>query len=121
MEKETRAGKVILDRGHYFLQVGDKRLSLEPGGVLSKDQLKELEGKEVEVLYTKPRQDVIGLASREFPPIFCYVPPRALCYYPKDDWIFKGIEEQVRLNLADEFFNEGIISEEVHAILRRVR
>ncbi len=114
MKEETRVGTVSFEEGKYFLEVEGKREEL-PVGIVAEAKLKELVGREVEVLYTEPRRFVAGLVDRKIGPILCYIPipiPPIPCYIPPP-WFFRGVEEQVRINLAKQFLEEGLISEEI--------
>jgi len=115
MKEETRVGTVGFEEGKYFLEVEGRREELLAGLVAQEAQLEKLVGQEVEVLYSEPRRLVVGLVAREIGPILCYIPPPVppLCYYPVDPWAFRGIEREVRVNLAKRFLEEGLISEGV--------
>ncbi|MGD8969756.1 MAG: hypothetical protein PVI07_19800 [Anaerolineae bacterium] len=116
MKEEERTGTVVLEEGKYFLEVAGERQELPPG-FAAEEQLKELAGREVGVLYSEPKRFVVGLVDRRLGPIICYLPippiPPIPCYIPPP-WVFRGIEKQVRINLADRFLEEGYISEEVY-------
>jgi hypothetical protein len=74
---------------------------------------------------------VIGLLGRRRPPIICYLPvwpplpipplpippwppfPGPPCYLPPD-WLIKGVEQEVRINLAKRFLEGGVIGQEVY-------
>jgi len=114
MKKETRTGTVVFEEGKYFLEVEGRREELLAGLVADEEQLRKLVGEEVEVLYSEPKRFVVGLVSRKIGPILCYVwPPWPVCYYPVP-WILRGVEKEVRVNLAKRFLKEGLISEEVY-------
>jgi hypothetical protein len=120
MEKAKRpetVGTVVLEGGKYFLEVAGKREELPAGLVAEEAQLKELVGQKVEVLYSEPTRFVIGLAARQRPPIVvCYFPPLPWppCYIPIPFWVMRGIEKEVRVNLAKGLLEEKIISKEVY-------
>jgi len=117
MKEEARIGTVVFKEGKYFLEVEGRREELLVGLVADEAQLRKLVGQEVEVLYSEPRRVVVGLVAREIGPILCYVrPPWPVCYYPIP-WILRGVEREVRVNLAKRFLEEGLISEEVYAKL----
>lgn len=115
MKEETRIGTVGFKEGKYFLEVAGRREELPVGIVAEEAQLKELVGQEVEVLYSEPRRVVVGLIAKELPPITCYIPwwrRWHTCYLPAP-WVLRGVEKEVRANLAKQFLEEGLISEEV--------
>jgi hypothetical protein len=130
-------GKVIHESGKYFLEIDNKRHELTPELSGGEDALKAIVGQEVEVLYAKPTP--VALAVKGKVRITCYlvmspeqlghVHPieatvkaqlgadvirlRPTCYVPAP-WVIKGVEEQVRENLARELHAQGIISQEVY-------
>lgn len=135
MPENPILGKVVLERGKYFLKVGRTKEELVPEAVGGVEVLKAVEGQEVEVLYSEPLTFVVGLRPKRRPPILCYLPApwnrfvlqhepivatqagpiirKPTCYIPAD-WVIKGVEEKIRQNLAKELFDQGIISKEVN-------
>jgi hypothetical protein len=111
MREETRVGMVGYEEGKYFLEVEGEREDLPVGIVMEEAQLKELVGQKVDVLYSEPKRVVVGLVVEALPPILCYVPPWWFgCYLPPI-WVLRGVEREVRVNLAKRFLEEGLISE----------
>jgi hypothetical protein len=122
MREEKRTGIVVFEEGKYFLEVEGRREEVPPEAVAQEARLKELVGQEVEVLYSEPKRAVVGLVAKEFMPILCYIPwppwpPCFMCYLPPP-WVIRGVEQEVRMNLARRFLEEGYISEEVFERLR---
>lgn len=135
MSERATVGKVILERGKYYLKAGDSKEELIPEAVGGVDALKAVEGQQVEVLYSEPQTFVVALRPKRRPPILCYLPApwnrlvpgheaivatsqlglrvKPTCYVPLD-WVVRGVEEQVRRNLAAELLEQGIISKEVN-------
>lgn len=126
-------GRIESENGVFYLRWEGGRDEL-PGDLLeSQPGLKELIGQDVEVLLSEPRSFVIGLRVPKRPPILCYLPappwislgrPEQLaqafnahlhpsCYVPAD-WMIRGVEEQVRRNLADRLLKDKVISKSVH-------
>ncbi|MFC2172309.1 hypothetical protein ACFLU6_06715 [Acidobacteriota bacterium] len=120
MNEERRIGKVVHEKGKYFVEVEGKREELAGGIIVEGRKIEDLVGQEVEVLYSEPRRFVVGLVAKEYGPILCYVRPPMppMCYYPVDPWIYKGIEKEIRENLAKRFFEEGLLSEQNFEKLR---
>jgi hypothetical protein len=122
MREEKRTGILVFEEGKYFLEVEGRREEVPPEAVAQEARLKELVGQEVEVLYSEPKRAVVGLVARELMPILCYIPwpplpPCFMCYLPPP-WVIRGVEQEVRTNLARRFLEEGYISEEVFERLR---
>ncbi len=139
MEREIETGKMIVEDGKYFLEVGRQRMELSPAALGGETPARELAGAQVEVLLSEPVRQVIAIIPRRpLRPILCYVPPPdifrrfkelgpireiaqqptlqlhpPICYVPAD-WLVKGIEEKVRQNLASRLLQEGVISKAVH-------
>jgi hypothetical protein len=135
MEKKAAEGKVIQENGRYFVKVGTVKEELVAEAVGGAEALKALAGQSVEVLYSEPQSFIVGLRLKGRPPILCYLPVpwirrapvheheaetaatfllrRPTCYIPAD-WMVKGVEEQVRLNMAKELLDQGIINKEVY-------
>jgi hypothetical protein len=119
MNEEVRRGKIVSERGKFFLEAGRERWELEEGMMIAEQPLPELVGREVEVLLSEPRRYVVGLVAEKLRPILCYIPyPHPLCYIPADPWLFKGVEDRIRVNLAEKFLEEGLITKEIHEKLR---
>lgn len=133
MPEETKTGKIIVENGKHFLIVGNQRDELPAELFGGAEGLKEMEGQEVEVLYS-PVSFPVLLRPKRRPPILCYlvathwaghVEPMAVqtaaipikirptCYLPAP-WVIKGVEEQVRKNLAGELLARGVITKAVH-------
>jgi hypothetical protein len=117
MSEETRIGKIDFEEGKFILEVEGKREELRAGIVADESQLRKLVGKEVEVLYSKPQPAIVGLVAKGFKPILCYILvrlPHPLCYIPADPWMFRGVEDKIRFNIAERFRKEGLISKDVY-------
>jgi len=116
MEEKQGRGMVLFEEGKYFLEVAGRRQELPPG-FLAEEQLKELAGREVELLWSEPTRFVVGIRGRRLPPIVCYLPippiPPIPCYIPPP-WVFRGVEQQIRVNLAERFLADKVISKEVY-------
>jgi len=113
MKEAIRRGKVFFEKGKYFLEVEGKRWELEAGGIIIDGRIEDLVGQEVEVLYSEPTRLVVGLVAKKIGGVLCYIRPHPICYIPADPWIFRGIEREVRVNLAKRFLEEKLISKEV--------
>jgi hypothetical protein len=112
--KRRIVGKVLLEGDKYFIDVAGRREELPPGVIGDEAELKELVGEQVEVFYSEPTRFIVGLKHPRRPPWMCYLPrPPWLCYLPPP-WVFKGFEKEIRLNLARQFLEEGLISKEVY-------
>lgn len=118
-EKQSKGniGTVVRDKEKYFLEmiVGrDKKERLPLGSMLDEAQLKELVGKDVEILYSDPKPSVVGILTKMQR---CYF---ILCYYPPAPWrdtigtVVPLVDKGVRTQVADKLLNEGVISKEVH-------
>jgi hypothetical protein len=114
MEEETRMGTVAFEEGKYFLEVEGRREELPIGLVAEEAQLKELVGQEVEVLYSEPRRIVVALVARERLRFTCYLPAWPPWPSHPAPWVIRGVEREVRANLAERFFEEKLISKEVY-------
>lgn len=145
MTGEVQSGKITAAEGRYFLETEGQRLEL-PTAALG-EAAAELVGKEVEVLLSEPVRNIVALVPRRpRVPIICYVPvpdvftriaaaqERArvtsaasqldlsklhppICYFPAD-WLVKGVDEQVRINLAKKLLDEKLIGTAVYEKLR---
>jgi hypothetical protein len=110
MKKDTEKGTIRYEDGKYFVEANDRREALPTDLLTSAEDLKPLVGQEVEVLYSEPRRFIIGLVPHEavkWPRIICYVPA------PWRGMIEARAIEAMRLSLAKQYHDEGIISEEV--------
>jgi len=136
---EPKEGVVIAEGGKFFLDLAGARVELQPQMVGGVETLKGLAGQKVEILYSEPTRFVVGLQAGRRPPILCYLPPVTfgqqgvaveaarsqqfhiaitdeagirrpiiLCYVPAPELI-KGIELEVRRNLANQLLQEGYI------------
>jgi hypothetical protein len=109
MDKKPGTGTVVYKEGTYFLEAEGKTHAIPVGAHLKTEQLKELVGQKVEVVFSEPTSFVIGL-----------VPvakvggriPRIICYFPADPWAFGVVEEAARVGLAQQFLNQGVLSKE---------
>lgn len=106
-------GKVIHEGGKFFIVVNDVRNELPLGLVADEGKLKELVGKEVEVLYTEPTRFIIALVPQvpRIPRIICYIPLPDTIYGPS---VITAVEKAARVNLATQLLNAGVISQAVH-------
>lgn len=136
MKRQADKGKIILEEGKYFLDIDGKKQEL-PAGTIDEAKLKELAGKEVEIIYSEPQSFVVGIKADKTIILNCFIfpwPPKPPCYVPcyiwdprppwppcyihcfvcylPADWLIKGVEVEVRKNLAQRFLDEGIISKE---------
>jgi hypothetical protein len=139
---EPKEGVVIAEGDKFFLELAGSRVELQPQMMGGVDNLKALAGQKVEILYSEPTRFVVGLQAGRRPPILCYyqhgpywettvgaepVPqyhvvitdeagirrPIIVCYVPAPGLI-KGVEYEVRRNLANQLLQEGYISADVH-------
>lgn len=131
MGEEIRMGTIRMEQGKFFLEVEGKQQELPPWIMADEKQLEGLVGKKVEVLYSEPVRQVVGLAVNRHVYIVCYlvIPPSELyrtpivkphppiCYIPPE-WLIQGIEDKVRANIANRLLKEGIIGKEIHGKLR---
>lgn len=107
-------GTIVMEGEKYFIDVAGQREELPVVVVGDEAELKEMVGTQVEVLYSEPTRFIVGLKPPRRPPWLCYLPrPPWLCYLPPP-WVFRGFEQQVRVNLAKQFLEEGLISKEVY-------
>lgn len=142
MQEHTKMGKIVSEGGKYFVVLADGRHELPSQLAGGEEALKELAGQEVEVLFSDPVVFPIALRPKRRPPILCYLPAgpwldvahslahgalleasvvsaaehiklRPTCYVPAP-WVIKGVENQVRVNLANELLEKGIINKQVH-------
>jgi len=133
MGKDTGSAILRFEEGKFFLEVEGKKRELPTTALADEAQLKEYVNQEVEVLYSEPVRQVVGLAAGRRLRIVCYLPPPdpwppwppcclppphfphpPLCYIPAESWFLKGVEAQVRANLARRFLEEGVIGKEVY-------
>jgi hypothetical protein len=135
MKEGMQMGKVIFEEEKYFLEIEGQRQELPVAAVGDEARLKELVGQEVEILYSEPKRDIVGLVAQErmavmicppwppwppwpppppppWPPWPPPWPPCFMCYLPPI-WLIEGVEREVQTNLAKRFLEEGYISEEV--------
>jgi hypothetical protein len=121
----------------FVLEVEGERYPV-PGSLLANSpELERLVGEKVEVMLSVPKPFVVAIRKIGRPPILCYLradllqvghwmelgPARSdlarqlrlrpTCYVPAD-WMIRGVEEQVRKNLATQMLEDGIISQEVY-------
>ena len=107
-------GKGVLDfaEGRFFLEVEGRREAL-PVGIQDEGKLHEMVGQTVEILYSKPKPWVVAV---KIPRIRCYY---ILCYYPAPPWhdyrgaIIPAVDKELRVQLAERFMEEGLISDRV--------
>jgi len=139
---EPKEGVVVAEGDKFFLDLAGSRVELLPQMMGGVDNLKSLAGQKVEILYSEPTRFVVGLQAGRRPPILCYYQPGPywqrtaeaepapqyhlvitdeagirrpiiLCYVPAPELV-KGIEYEVRRNLANRLLQEGYISADVH-------
>ncbi|HXJ92004.1 MAG TPA: hypothetical protein VMT20_03885 [Terriglobia bacterium] len=108
MAEHPKTGKVTFREGNYFLEAEGKHHAIPVGANVQTPQLKELVGKQVEILYSEPKSFVVGLV----PVGATSRPPRIICYFPADPWAVGVVEEGARAALAQQFLNEGVLSKE---------
>lgn len=113
MAEQPKTGTVVFKEGTYFLEAEGKRHAI-PVGANVQTPLKELVGKQVEVLYSEPKSFVVGLVQAG---ASSFRPPRVICYFPADPWAVGVVEEGARVALAQQFLNEGVLSPETFAKL----
>jgi hypothetical protein len=102
MANQPKTGTVLLKDGNYFIEAGDKLRPIPVSSKAQPEQLKELVGKKVEILYSEPQSFVAGLLGGRRP---------ILCYLPADPY-FSVVDESVRASLAKQLVNEGVLSRE---------
>ena len=123
MIEDMHVGTVAFEEGKYLLETEGQRQELPVEAVGDEARLKELVGQQVEVLYSEPKRAIVGLVARARLPVIVYPqwppwpprppwPPCFGCYLPPI-WLLKGVEREVRTNLARRFLEEGYFSEEV--------
>ncbi|MGD1149571.1 MAG: hypothetical protein ABR961_16665 [Thermoanaerobaculaceae bacterium] len=126
-------GHIELENGVYYLRWEGGRDALPADLLETQPTLKELAGKDVEVLLSEPRPFVVAVKMPKRPPILCYLPappwlslvsqeqfaeavrllPHPLCYIPPI-WMTRGVDDRVRQNIADQLLKEKVINQNVH-------
>jgi len=104
-----KTGKLVLHEGKYFLETPGKTRPIELPAQADPTQLKELVGKEVEIVYSEPKVFIAGLIG--VPVGATSRPPRIVCYIPAPPE-FGLISEELRAGFAKQLFNDGTLSKE---------
>lgn len=145
--KRTMA-KVVQKEGHFYVQRGEDLQEIDPilGG--GEEVLRRLDGMDVE-LAVEQLPWVVGVISDKVRIVCYLPPPdlrkalfgehvttpvgttmttqpraaglkglRPTCYLPRD-WLIRGVEEQVRINLVKELAAEGILTQAINERLGR--
>ncbi len=105
------SGKVIEEKGRYFVQTGKEKQELFPNQFGGLEAIKGLVGQDVELVLSDPR--VIAILARESPlRIRCF-----LCYVPAPDmrplWeIDPAIRKTILKSLVDQGLVQPNISEQ---------
>lgn len=111
MKSEAEKGVIRYEEGKYLIEANGRQEEIPTDLLTTAEDLKPLVGQEVEVLYSEPRRFIIGLVPDKkvvkWPRIICYLPA------PWRGMIEARAVEAMRLSLAKQYHNEGIISEEV--------
>lgn len=112
MQRQSKVGKVIEKQGEFFLETeGKPALALSP--IVDEAQLKEMVGKDVEILYTDPKPSIVGIKTSLGHR--CYF---ILCYVPID--IFGKVDDRVtipvleasaRVRIAEKLLKAGTIDQ----------
>jgi hypothetical protein len=102
-------GKVVEEKGRYFVQVGTEKHELVPGAMGGVDAIKGMVGMEVDVALSAPQ--VIAVISPKGKPQFKR--PCFICYVPADPWQIWEIDQSIRTELLQSFVREGLISKEI--------
>lgn len=113
MTKTPIKGKVVSEGGKYFVVAEGTRRELAAHLTIGEGKLKDLVGQDVEVLFSEPQEFPVALKLAGRPPILCYRPVFDPADIPSAAAI-RGVENQVRVNFANELFRQGVISKQVH-------
>jgi hypothetical protein len=140
---EPMKGKVFSHEGRFFIQYERQMHELDPMLVGGVEVLKQLDGQEVElvtqvspwiagVIWDKvrivcylPPPDIWGavrggistLSAAQHVHLEQDIAqiriPRPVCYVPAD-WLIRGVEDVIRVNLLKQFVADKIITQEVY-------
>ncbi len=113
MAESPKKGKIVSEHGKYFVVVDRVRHELAAHLTVGEGTLKDLEGQDVEVLFSEPHTYPVALKPLKRPPILCYRPVFDPANMPVE-WAIRGVEKQVRMNLATELHQKGVISKQVY-------
>lgn len=139
---ESMRGTVLSHEGRFYVQYEKEMQEIDPMLVGGVEVLKQLEGQEVE-LVTQAVPWIAGVIWEKIR-IVCYLPPpdiwgairgdlttiparhvhleqdiaqvripRIICYVPAD-WVIRGVEDAVRVNLLRQFVADKIITQDVY-------
>ena len=111
MKGDTAMGTVLFENGKYYIEADGERNELPVSLLTQEENLKDLLGQKVEVLYSEPKRFVVGLIPdkqvKRWPRIICYLPA------PWEGLIETRVADSMRATLAKQYLEAGIISEEV--------
>lgn len=122
---EKKVGTIIEVEGDYFLQTSEVRAvrkkeraheqkeMIKIGSAAEKERYSKLVGQKAEVILSEPVRSVVGIAVKPIRPIGfpCYF---ILCYIPVPwwQWILPVLNKEMIEPLAQQFLQEGILSQE---------
>jgi hypothetical protein len=102
-------GKVVEEKGRYFVQVGAEKHELVPGALGGVEAIKGMVGLEVDVALSAP-QVIAVISGKGRPP---FKRPCFICYVPADPWQIWEIDQAIRNELLQSFVREGLIPREI--------
>lgn len=109
MENKPTTGKVSFREGQYYLETQGKQQLIPIGPHVDAANLKALVGQQVEVLYSEPHSFIAGFVAIAPDPAIKF-PRRILCYIPAPIDLGGVIQEEIRVGLAKQFLNDGVLS-----------
>ena len=70
-------------------------------------------GQDVDVLFSELKSFPVAVRPIGRPPILCYIPVYEPAGFPSE-FAVKGVQNQVRANLANELMEKGLITKQVY-------
>ena len=124
MEESAKSGQMhkgtlVHEKGEYFLEMPSvnevRKVERIPLGSIPDDgKIKDLMGKSVEVLLSKPKYDVIGIMAGD-PKLTKNKFVRILCYKPANiDWKNVVVDERLISDIGKQMVESGTLPAEVY-------
>jgi hypothetical protein len=117
----TKTGKVIHNKGKYFLEMEGKSQLINEKTLSDPAALKSMAGQNVEVTVSSganafPVDIALAEAGAKKPK-----KPRILCYVPPVDMLKNVKMDLIRPKLADQLLKEGHITQEIHRNIKLIK
>ncbi|UCG61496.1 MAG: hypothetical protein JSV52_14450 [Candidatus Zixiibacteriota bacterium] len=109
-ERTAKRGKVLYQRGKYYVIVGRRRSEIPIGTFASRAEIARLVGKDVVVVFSRRRKtEIVAIGTWPTPERRLIRWPIIVCYIPAPD-LMRRLGDEMRLALIRNMVREKIIS-----------